>query len=295
MAGVNTLSAAVNCSDGGEVEAVWAGTVTLDAPISVGSGTFLSITGEDELAEADGGLATRMFEVLPGAGLNLTQLKLSAGTAPIGGAIWSSMAALTLDGCTFEDNFAAEGDGGAVWAEGGAVTIIGGEFLGNVAVSAGGAVLAIDVDLVIQNGTLLEGNKAVEGGGLYCAGVDLRATVTPTCSVSDAVFTSNNASRETVIDYADIERWKGLDGGGAAAFVNANAEVTDCVFQYNHAQLAGGALFGGNFSDMIVEGCVFDNNTTPAYGGAMAVSSATVGGNTQIMYNFANRNGGGVS
>lgn len=296
LSGVSELRAAVNCSDGGQLDAVWAGVVTLDAPISIGPGTFLSITGEDRLAEAQGGLATRMFNVFPGGGLALTQLKLSAGTAPIGGAIWSSTATLTLDGCTFEGNFATAGDGGAVWAQGGELTIIGGEFVGNSASGLGGAILAVDAALVIRDGASLERNKAAEGGALYCAGADLPGSVTATCSVIDAVFISNNASRETVVDFEDIELlWVGLNGGGAGAFLNADVDVTNCVFNQSYAQLSGGALFGGNSTDITIDGCAFTNNTTPGYGGAIAAYSTTVGGDTQIMHNFADRNGGGVS
>ena len=61
--GVDLLRAAANCTDGGSLQADWAGAITLDAPISIAPGMFLSITGEDTLAEVRGGSQTRMFEV----------------------------------------------------------------------------------------------------------------------------------------------------------------------------------------------------------------------------------------
>ncbi len=151
-AGALALGDAVNCLDGGTVEAVWAGAVTLDAPISVGAGTFLSIAGEDELAEVQGGSQTRLFDVSPSGGLSLTQLKLSGGSAENGGAIYSSNGTVTLDDCVFDGNAATAGAGGAVWAEGGDLTIIGGEISGNSASENGGAVQALDTAVVIQGG-----------------------------------------------------------------------------------------------------------------------------------------------
>lgn len=170
LAGAYALAAAVNCTDGGAVEAVWAGVVTLDASISIGPGVFLSITGEGSLAEVRGGSEVRLFDVSPSGGLVLTSLKLSGGSAEKGGAIHSSMAAVTLDGCELEGNMATAGDGGSVWVEGGTLTIFGGEFSNNSASGNGGAVLAVDSSLLIQNGTRFEGNKASEGGALYCGG-----------------------------------------------------------------------------------------------------------------------------
>ncbi|CAN0393527.1 unnamed protein product, partial [Laminaria digitata] len=150
--------------------------------------------------------------------LTLTQLKLSGGTAGSGGAMLSDSAALTLNGCVFDDNVATDGDGGAVRADGGNVTILGGGFLGN------------------------------------------------------------NASQY----------------GGAVRAAGASSNVTDSVFDGNTAQLSGGALLGGNGTDITVNGCKFDNNTVMEYGGEIAASSMTFGGNTQLSNNWADGNGGAV-
>lgn len=291
---LDELKAAVNCTNGGRVDAVWAGAVTLDAAISIGEGTFLFITGEDNLAEAQGGLVTRIFDVSPGAGLALTQLKLSAGVAQSGGAIRSDAATLTLDSCVFDTNYAVNGSGGAVWVDGGEVTIIGGEFLGNIATGVGGAVFAMDATLVVEEGTLLEGNTAVEGGALYCGGAEVALNASSaSCSVSDAVFVSNNASREAGSDLIRND----YDGGGAAAFWYAQVDVSDCEFNGNWAQRFGGALIAGSGAATVVtvDGCTFGNNTTSGYGGAIAASSVTVGGDTELRDNSAVWSGGAVS
>ena len=308
LADARALGAAVNCSDGGTVEVVWAGPVTLDAPISIGSGTNLSISGQDALAEVQGDSQVRLFDVSPGGGLELTNLTLSGGSAASGGAIRSSMATVTLDSCVFDGNFATAGDGGAVWAEGGALTVVGGTFVNNEATGSGGAVRAAD-GLVIRKGTVFKGNGAgVDGGALYCGGAE--TTKTARCTLSQAMFTSNSASGDadsapsgsyggssdtSYYAYDDPLAWLDFYGGGAAAFYGAVVDITDSVFEFNDAQVSGGAIFGGSGSEITVNGCTFRNNTTSGYGAAIAASSVTLGGGTLVTYNEADTDGGGVS
>lgn len=297
LAEAKALSAAANCTDRGELSVVWVGSVTLDTAISVGSGTVLSITGEDgQVAEAAGGSATRLFDLSPGAKLTLTRMKLSGGsTSSNGGAIRVDMAALTLHNCVFEGNVATGGSGGAVWAEGGQLEINGGEFLNNSASISGGAVLAMDAGVVIQDGTLFQRNKALlDGGALFCGGKDPRPALPVSCTLDNATFISNNAaSREEFVHV--LMSWYGLKGGGAAAFVHAAVNLTECAFKDNFAQIAGGALYGRNETFMVVEGCTFEENETLGHGGAVVTSSATIGGNTLFRNNSATKNGGGVS
>lgn len=286
------LNAAVNCSDGGQVNAVWAGAVTLDGPISIGARTFLSITGGDQQAEAQGALVSRLFDVSSGGGLTLTGLKLSGGSAENGGAI-RSYGALTLDSCVFYQNLAT-GDGGAVWVTQGELTIVGGEFSENTANQFGGAVFSIDGDLTIQEDTAFEGNRAAEGGAVYCGGTDSAADAASSCSFANVLFEQNEAF--TDIDFGDFATpWTTLNGGGAVAFEFADVDIKDSLFKGNFAQLSGGALFGGFGTDILIDGCTFDNNTTPGYGGAIAASSVSLKGSTELMYNEATRHGGGVS
>ncbi|CAM9831277.1 unnamed protein product [Scytosiphon promiscuus] len=286
------LNTAVNCTDGGTVEAEWAGVVVLDAPISVGSGTFLYITGDDELAEVHGDSQTRMFEVSPSGLLSLTQLKLSGGNAESGGAIYSSMATVELESCVLGQNAATAGDGGAVWVQGGDLTIKSGEFSDNSASRYGGAVFAVDAGVVIQDNTVFESNRAVEGGGLYCGGAG-DATVA-SCSLSQAMFTSNSAASEEEVSLSSLDSWADLYGGGAAAFYDADVTITDSEFQLNEAEVSGGAVFGGSGSVMAVVGCTFKNNSTPGYGAGVAASTATLGGDTLVKNNQADESGGGV-
>lgn len=299
LAGVNQLSNAVNCSDGGQLEAVWAGVVALDAPISVGAGTFLLVTGEDELAEVQGHHAGfRLFNVAPGGGLSLSQLKLSRGVAANGGAVYSDMASLTLDNCSFGDNHAIGGDGGAVWANGGNVTIIGGEFLENIArVGYGGAVHAFDAVLTILGGARFESNRAVRGGAVYCAADGVDTTITAGGDAASSYCSLSNASFAKNTVFSDDDEFDGTRKfGGAALFENvAEVSITGCVFAGNSAQSSGGALYGGNETNLILEGCTFQNNTAPRFGGAIAASCATLSGDTELRFNVADLHGGAVS
>ena len=296
---LGTLRAAVNCTDGGGVEVDWAGVITLDSPISIADGTFLSITGEDDLAEVHGDDAqmngTRLFEASPGGGLILTQMKVSGGTAGEGGAIYSYFATLILDSCVFYDNVATDGNGGAVWANGGNVTITGGEFLGNTAIRYGGAVHVSDGRLQVRGGARFEGNEASVGGALFCGSstVASAASSAVLCSLMDAEFTSNKASFVNQGD--DEDDLSSLDGGGAAAFHLVDATITDSVFNENYARTSGGALSGGPVTDVLVNGCVFGNNTAEEDGGAISASSMTLEGSTQLANNSANDDGGAVS
>eukprot|EP00903_Cladosiphon_okamuranus_P020453 g18773.t1 len=289
------LDAAVNCADGGPVEAIWSGAVTIDTPISIGSGTSLSITAQDPaLAEVRGGPQTRLFDVSSSGGLTLANLTLSGGSGDSGGAIRAISATVTLDSCVFEGNVATAGDGGAVWADGGELTMLGGGFSGNNASGSGGAMRAVDVALVVRGGTVFEENRATrEGGALYCGGGENSTRAAgASCSLGEVVFTANQVGQENGVSI-DVTSWTQLYGGGAAAFYRVAATITDSVFELNYAELSGGGLYGGAGSDMTVERCTFEENSTPGYGGGLAASSASLGGGTVVTNNSAT-DGGGV-
>ena len=294
---VVTLRSVLNCTGGGEVQVDWAGRVAVDTPIAVLEGTFLSVTGDDSFAEVrpDSSLAdgTRLFEVSQGSGLTLTRLTLSRGSAGNGGAVFSQYANLTLKNCTFKGNVATNANGGAVWAKDGNVTIVGGEFLGNTATRYGGAVHAVDGNLIVQGGSRFEGNKAIGGGALFCGLADVGADKLPAeCSITDARFVSNTAAGD---DRDDDDVSSNLDGGGAAMFLFARVDISDSVFSANYALLSGGALHGGTETNLIVNGCKFENNESGKYAGAISASSMTLGGGTQLTTNTAVDDGGAVS
>ena len=295
--GVGILRAAVNCTGGGEVNAEWAGRVAVDVPITIAEGTFLSVTGEDDLAEAhaDGSQTngTRLFEVSDGGALALSRIKLSGGSAGDGGAIHSRAATLTLDNCTFDGNVATDGNGGAVWADGGNVTIVGGGYFDNNATKYGGAVHSVDASLVVLGGPRFEGNTAIAGGALFCGlGEVGREKPLALCAITDAEFVSNTAAREEQGSISDLSY---LDGGGAAMFRYASVNITDSVFSGNYARLSGGALHGGFHTNVSVNGCTLRDNISGKYGGAISASSLILGRGTLLRNNSAMDDGGAVS
>lgn len=299
-AGAQALQAAVNCSGGGQVEAVWAGSVTLDATIGIGAGTFLSLSGQDDTAAVVGAATgSRLFSVSAGGGLQITGLTLRGGTGTEGGAIRSS-GAVTLEGCVLDGNEATSGDGGGVWADGGSVDIMGGEFLDNVASKRGGAVRVVNTTLSVSDGAVFENNKAEEGGAIFGLGAPENTTAEGSgraITLTNSTFRSNNASTETPLEIPSYAPpWDWLEGGGALALSQALVEIKGCMFDSNHAQLSGGAIHAGESREAVVlDGCTFRNNTTPGFGGAMCAASALVTGGTQMELNQAGVDGGAVS
>ena len=146
---------------------------------------------------------------------------------------------------------------------------------------------------VVQEGSTFQGNMALIGGALYCSGV--RESVLARCSLSDTLFASNTATGETEETALFDAPSEGVDGGGAVAFLYAGADITGSVFVGNYAQFSGGAMLGGNGTDITVNGCKFENNTAVELGGAIAAASMTLGGNTELSYNWADGDGGAVS
>ena len=306
--GLGILKAAVNCSDGGNVVAVWSGDVTLESPVLVESGTFLTVLGlGGGGAVARGHSQNRLFEVSPGAELTLRKLKLVDGSAHQGGAICSN-GSLTLHTCEFVGNVATT-DGGAVWASDGNVTISGVKFSNNSAASLGGAVFTLGAELVIDDGALFDGNQAEKGGAVYCKGShgsSEDSLLTAPCTLRDAVFLRNNASGEEDVELSKLTNldkfyetgknmWRDLFGGGAATFLNVEVNITNCYFIKNNAVVAGGALYGGNATKLNISGCTFEGNSAVGVGGAVAASSVTFGGRTELRGNNATNHGGGVS
>lgn len=293
--GVDILRAAVNCT--GEVRVYWAGRVRVGTPIVVAEGVSLSVTGDDVLAEVYGSgshtIGTRLFEVSPGGSLTLTRLKLSGGSAGGGGAVYSHSANLTLDNCVCEGNVATDGSGGAVWANGGNFTVVGGEFLANNATRYGGAVHAVDGRLVVRGGSRFEGNSAIAGGAVYC-GLEAQggSTTEAVCSILDAKFVSNSACCDSQDSFKSLLY---LYGGGAAMFLFASVDITGSVFRRNSALHSGGALHGGVHTNISVNRCTFDNNTSEDYGGAISASVMMLGGDTHLTNNKALKHGGAVS
>jgi hypothetical protein len=141
----------------------------------------------------DGGGIDRVFQVLPGAKLQLTKLTVQHGD-PLnsGGGIWNK-GSLVMTLCTLSGNTATDfggglvndgtltltrttvkanatlgsttGGGGGIYSEG-VATLTGCTFSGNTTLGRGGAFYNLDQTLTVINSTF-SGNTALNGGGLF--------------------------------------------------------------------------------------------------------------------------------
>lgn len=291
--GLDTLSQAIDCSSGGQIEALWEGSVTLNTTLVVGENVYLNVTGGSG-AVAVGPSSGPIFQVSPNGVLHIYNLTLLGGTAEAGGAILSDSGTIRIEGCELLNNTAKSGGGGAISAIGGNLIIASSHLHGNDASGNGGAVLAIDVNFTAQQGVRFEDNSAEEGGAVFCGGSN-PSSFNTACTFQDATFFQNSASRTDIVDVTDfIPPWRTLRGGGGVSLVNTTAVFKKCSFRLNHAQLSGGGLYSGANSEIAIDECTFSSNTAEGYGGAATISSATITGSTLFDDNTAGRYGGAV-
>ena len=163
------------------------------------------------------------------------------------GAIQNAGATLTMDGCSFNGNTAAEGYpdnngfGGAVHSNGATATttLTGCTFEANTGLN-GGAV-SVQQATVVLRGCTFTGNKAL--------------------STSKDEASSN-----------------GL-GGGAIYLTNSAADLTveGCTFTSNKAEnVNGGAIYANNCKSVKILGSTFSGNNAKFLGGAVVIMTGTL-------------------
>ena len=260
-----------------------------------------------------------------------TGCQFVSNSSEVGGAVHvASTAALsTVTSCTFTLNDANEG-GGLYAAKG--VTVTGSQFIDNFAVGNGGGASIVGPS-TLENCTF-SGNfvgEASFGGGLHLAGT---ASNTNPAIVNSCIFQSNEADNGGGVavrsngsaEFADcqfnsnlafigagaylhdstgdfesctFDSNQSLDGGAMSAWAQAQAAVTDCIFQFNAAEygggislmdtgtavtiaqtdfIANGADYGGALQvdtggSATVNECVFDGNIALINGGAIDVAN----------------------
>jgi uncharacterized protein (TIGR03382 family) len=179
-----------------------------------------------------------------------------------GGIRADSGAELTLSGCTFDSNSTslASGKGGAIAMSGDVVmTDYSSSFSNNFAGNYGGAISAeSDVELELY-GTLFDGNfvdrtaaSPISGGAIY-------ATAMETFEMDSVTFIDNVAYL-----YGGAIHCSGMNFGKTMT-------VKDSTFSGNEVQSKrGGALYIDAGTDLEIIDSVFDGNTAPEAGGALA-------------------------
>lgn len=176
--------------------------------------------GADETI-VDGGGIDRIFDVLVGGSLTISNVTIRNGGAnPQGGGIYSngnlivrdsrfesnlsnnggaifSQNSLVLENSTFEGNMA--NSGGGLYQMGGTVSILNSTFFNNMADSDGGAIMSAGGTLDVFNSTI-SGNQAQKTGGGLRAGTGTGPLVT----IVNSTF-ANNESRNG----GSVRVWRG--------------------------------------------------------------------------------------
>jgi predicted outer membrane repeat protein len=246
----------------------------------------------------NGANTTRLFIVMNGVNVTITNLTLVNGNEFMGGAILNN-ANLTVNNCDFINNTATNG-GGAIYSNKDHpnvnLALTNCNFYNNSA-HDGGAICSLqngsDIILTITN-CIFMNNSAKNGGGGAITAVGM--------SISGSLFDNNTASM-----------------GGAIQGVTTTS-ITDTTFINNTAQWAGGAIYnmpdsihpnypviltvtccefinntahdGGaiqNLGTLIINNCNFTNNSANTYGG---LGGAIFGNETIIKNSTFNNNSG---
>ena len=176
-----------------------------------------------------------------------------------GGGIYAGYSGnfIQIDNCEFIGNSCRNAGGVYVGAarEQNDVFINDCRFFGNSAVNGGGLVVQ-SLALAQVTNTHFENNEAVQGGG---ASINRGGTAT----FINCTWDGNNA----------IEGEFGAVGGAVGVDVTAFPSFEGCQFTKNFAEDAGGAFGILNFGDgtnvINIDNCIFNNNSTGNWGGAI--------------------------
>ena len=185
-----------------------------------------------------------------GAGICLTG---SQGTGEV------SLTGSTFSGCEVAPSNGYTGHGGAIETYGGTLSVQNSMFAGNSAkeVSAAGGAIALLFSTSTITGSTFSGNSAYFGGAVQQQG--------GTMEISESLFLNNTTEGEPTDAYAP--------GGGAVELhEGAAATITGSPFTANFAR-SGGAIYNdtykGSVSTADIRDCTFSGNSAEVEGGAI--------------------------
>jgi predicted outer membrane repeat protein len=257
-----TIQKGVDWVGSGGAVNVAAGTYTEN--VTIDQDLTLQGAGVDRTI-VDGGASDSVLVIASGTEASISGLTIRNGSAPWGGGVYVSGAAiLTLSNSAVVSNTATWGAGGIVNA-GGALTISDSTVMDNVVSEGkGGGIYTMGGTLTLHNSAVASNHARGDGGGgIYNGG--------GTLTIRNSAIISNTADNQ---------------GGGIANWEGPLA-ISDSIMRGNRvrgANAGGGGLFNANAA--VVTNVTFSGNRSDSDGGgihnqeAMTLTNVTVSGNT---------------
>lgn len=256
--------------------------------IDIGAGVNLWLVDSfihDAMADGSGGA----IHVAPNSGLRIERSAFSGNRAGNGGAIASNSPVTVLDS-QFSDNraTAVDGEGGALQIWFGRLEAQRTQFIGNQADQGGALALrGVGNDYTLLVRSEFRGNRAFADGGailLYDGAV---------AGGADLTFLGNRAATGAALSLRGA-----ATGAGNPRSIRNRALFTDCRFEDNEADSAGGAAFvfgpapgfGGDVGQLVLDRCTVTGNRAVS-GGAIYSRGQVLLDDTRLERNAANLGG----
>jgi hypothetical protein len=159
----------------------------------------------------------RVFNIGPGAIVNLNNLNLQQGEANNGGGIFNDGLLLFIDNCTITNNTATN-NGGGIYVNSGAVVITSSAISNNNATVLGGGIYN-ETQVTINNSTFYDNQAQQDGGAIYNNSQVFS---------NNSTFLANNANN---------------NGGGLFNNNNKSANIKNNTFFENTALISGRGIY----------------------------------------------------
>lgn len=270
--------------------------------ITVGTANITNSTFADNAAKYNAGA----LRVSKEADVTVTDCTFKNNSATtVGGAINCDGGKLTVVDSVFENNTSI-GTSGAINLTNGAVaTVEGSTITGNKSTAdAAGAIKVNKSSLELTDSTISNNNTVDAGGALYVSGSSSVVTVTGGTFADNVSATTGGAikaeSGTTISLNGTTFEGNATTGttGGAIDAYKATITAEGCIFRDNESVTYGGAIYLNTDSNATLTKCEFYSNSAiseKGYGGALSGYKSTVNVSDSLFEeNNAYRNGGAI-
>ena len=217
---------------------------------------------------------------------NILDIEFSTNSSQLsGGAIFGNNANLTIANSVFLNNESLS-NGGSISLNGGVGSISGTNFTMNSSSTTGGAIDILASEISIDNCSFYSNNSLGSGGAVKIGGNN--SSEFGVLTISSTYFDDNSGKNGGAVfgdQYSYVYTNKNTvfsnntaSISGGAVFLNnrfMGGSFDNSLFEYNKSTDNGGAVCIKAFSDATISFCyvTFDNNSTPANGGALYIGS----------------------